>query len=211
MAYVDWRITGPEIAACNCDWGCPCQFNALPTRGNCRAMTAMRIDHGHFGHTKLDGLKWYGMFAWPGPIHEGGGEVLVVIDKHANDEQRAALLTILTGRETVPGATIFNVFAAMLSKVHEPVFADIEFDVDIDQRRGRAAVQGLSETNVEPIRNPITGNEHRARVSLPHGFEYHLAEFASGTVKSTGAVTHDWSGRHSHLAMLDISTNGVLN
>ncbi|HEY3698872.1 MAG TPA: DUF1326 domain-containing protein [Spongiibacteraceae bacterium] len=211
MAYVDWRITGPEIAACNCDWGCPCQFNALPTRGDCRAMTAMRIDKGHFGNIKLDGLKWYGMFAWPGPIHFGNGEVLVVIDKNADAEQRDALLKILSGQETAPGATIFNVFAAMLSKVHEPMFADIEFEIDIDRRHARAAVKGISETSVEPIRNPITGDEHRVRVALPHGFEYHLAEFASGNVQSIGAVTHAWSGRHSHLAMLDLSTNGALN
>ena len=32
MAHVDWSIKGPEIATCNCDWGCPCQFNALPTQ-----------------------------------------------------------------------------------------------------------------------------------------------------------------------------------
>ncbi len=33
MAYVDWRLKGPEVAACNCSWGCPCQFNGLPTLG----------------------------------------------------------------------------------------------------------------------------------------------------------------------------------
>jgi len=49
MAFVEWRMRGPEIANCNCDWGCPCQFNAFPTRGDCRAMTAMRIDEGYFG------------------------------------------------------------------------------------------------------------------------------------------------------------------
>ena len=84
IAYIDWRVRGPEIANCNCDWGCPCQFNALPTRGNCRAMTAMRIDEGHFGDVSLSGLGWVGMFAWPKAIHEGGGEALVVIDERAD-------------------------------------------------------------------------------------------------------------------------------
>lgn len=211
MAFVDWRIQGPEIAACNCDWGCPCQFNALPTRGQCSAMTAMRIDRGHFGAIKLDGLKWYAMFTWPGPIHLGNGEVFIVIDDSADTEQRNALLTILSGQETEPGATVFNVFAATLTKVHDPVFAPIEFSVDIDKRNAHAAVSGISETDVEPMRNPITGDEHRAQVTLPHGFEYRLAEFASGTVKTTGPIAHDWSDRHSHLAMLDLSTSGALN
>lgn len=28
-----WLIKGPEIVTCTCDFGCPCQFNSLPTRG----------------------------------------------------------------------------------------------------------------------------------------------------------------------------------
>jgi len=37
MAHTDWMIRGPEIASCNCSYGCPCQFNALPTDCTCRA------------------------------------------------------------------------------------------------------------------------------------------------------------------------------
>jgi hypothetical protein len=44
-------------------------------------MTGMRIDEGHFGDVSLAGLTWCGLFAWPGPIHEGQGEALVVISK----------------------------------------------------------------------------------------------------------------------------------
>ena len=75
MAYVDWRIKGPELSACSCDWGCPCQFNALPSRGYCRAAVAMRIDEGHFGEVRLDGLHWAALLAWPGAIHHGNGEL----------------------------------------------------------------------------------------------------------------------------------------
>jgi hypothetical protein len=136
MTYVDWRITGPELTACNCDWGCPCQFNALPTRGDCRAAVAMRIDHGHFGSVKLDGVFWLGLFAWPKAIHEGNGEVLAVVDDRASAQQRDAVLKILTGQETEPGATIFNVFATTYTKVHAPEFRRIEFEADIDKPFG---------------------------------------------------------------------------
>ena len=94
MAYVDWSIRGPEIANCNCSFGCPCQFNALPTNGDCRAMTAVKIDEGHFGDVDLGGLAFCGMFAWPKAIHEGNGEAFVVISDHANEAQRNALLKI---------------------------------------------------------------------------------------------------------------------
>ena len=34
---IKWRIAGEQVAGCNCSWGCPCQFNALPTTGHCEA------------------------------------------------------------------------------------------------------------------------------------------------------------------------------
>ena len=46
-----WRIVGDEVGNCNCDWGCPCQFDALPTHGNCMAMIAYQINEGGFGFT----------------------------------------------------------------------------------------------------------------------------------------------------------------
>jgi hypothetical protein len=209
MPYVDWRIRGPEMTTCNCDWGCPCQFNALPTRGDCRAVAAMRIDEGHFGDVDLSGLKWAAMFAWPEAIHLGHGEAFVVIDESADAAQREALLTILSGGETEPGATIFSVFATTLDKVHEPAFLAIDFEADMERRTGRIAVPGVVETKIEPIRNPVTGAEHRARVAMPDGFEYKLAEYASGTAEAGGPIPQSWSGRHAHIAMVDMSPAGA--
>lgn len=211
MAHVDWSIKGPELSACNCDWGCPCQFNALPSRGNCRAVVALRIDEGHFGDVKLDGLKAVGVFAWPGAIHEGHGEGLAIIDERADAKQRDALLKILSGQETEPFATIFNVVAAMTEKFHEPVFKPIEFEVDQEKRIGRFKVDGIVETKAEPIRNPVTGAEHRAKVVLPHGFEYLEAEYASSTVSTSDPIKNNWSGRHAHFCMLHLGPNGVIH
>ncbi|HLW90786.1 MAG TPA: DUF1326 domain-containing protein [Roseiarcus sp.] len=210
MAYVDWSMQGPAIANCNCDFSCPCQFNALPTHGDCRAMTAVRIDKGHFGAVDLAGVAWCGMFAWPKAIHEGNGEAFVVISEHATDAQRQALLTILSGQETTPGATIFNVFAATLSKMHDPVYAPIELELDLDKRVGRVRIPGLIDTETAPIRNPVTGAEHRARVALPHGFEYHEAEYASGKTRATGPVRLGFEQTHAHLYQMHMTTNGVV-
>src|ERR1700730_12461301 len=35
MADVKWHLKGRNFSHCNCSYGCPCQFNALPTHGNC--------------------------------------------------------------------------------------------------------------------------------------------------------------------------------
>jgi hypothetical protein len=208
MAYVDWMIKGPELATCNCDFSCPCQFNALPTYGDCRAAVAMRIDEGHFGDVPLAGLSWVTLVAWPGPIHEGNGECLPVIDERADERQREALLKILAGEETAPGATIFSVFVTTFTTIHPPQFRPIEFSADIAARVGHFAVPGLIEAKAGPILNPVTGRPHRARVVLPEGFEYREAEYADGAARAGAPVTLDWASGHAHFAMLHMTPHG---
>jgi hypothetical protein len=171
----------------------------------------VRSDEGHSGDVRLDGLKFGGMFAWPKAIHEGHGEGQPVIDERATAPQREALLKILSGAETEPFATIFSVLAAMIEKLHEPLFVPIQFEADMEERTGRFSIPGVIEASAEPIRNPVTGAPHRAKVVLPHGFEYLEAEFASGSAKATGAVKLDWAGRHAHFAMLHLGPSGIIH
>ncbi len=207
---IDWMIRGPEIATCNCAYGCPCQFNALPTNGNCTATVAMRIDKGHFGDVRLDGLHWAGVFAWPGAIHEGHGQAQPIVDERASAKQREALLTIMSGQESQPGATYFQVFSSMIDKVHEPLFKTIDFAADIDAATGHIKVDGVVDAKAEPIRNPVTGQPHRPKLSLRAGFEFLAAEFASSTTKTKGAIPLDWSGRHAHLTMIHMTGAGIV-
>src|SRR5262249_13694328 len=151
----------------------------------------------------LDGLAWVGLFAWPGPIHEGNGEALPVVDERADERQRQALLTILSGQEAEPGSGMFNVFMSMITTVHDPLFRPIAFEVDVKRRTGRFSVEGIVDATGEPIRNAVTGAEQQATVLMPGGFEFLEAEFGSSTVSAKGKVDLDWAGRHAHFAHLD--------
>ena len=93
MAY--WEFKGRELVNCTCDYGCNCQFNALPDKGHCYAVAGIQIDEGRHGDTSLDGLKIGAIFKWPGPIHEGNGEALAFVDERADEKQREALLKIM--------------------------------------------------------------------------------------------------------------------
>ncbi len=210
MTDVKWTIKAREFVNCNCSYGCPCQFNGLPTYGNCEAVAGMQIETGQHGATKLDGLKFVGIFRWPGAIHEGNGEAAVVIDERATQAQREALLRILTGQDTEPGATIFQVFSTTLVKVHEPIFAPIEFTVDVDGRTGRLVVPGVTEGRGEPIKNPVTGAEHRVRIDMPAGFEYSLAEIGRGwtTVQRPFPIT--LADSYAQFADIHLSQSGVV-
>ncbi|MBV9633564.1 MAG: DUF1326 domain-containing protein [Methylobacteriaceae bacterium] len=210
MADVQWMLKGRNFSHCNCSYGCPCQFNALPTHGNCHAVVGIAVDEGYHGTTKLDGLKFGGIFKWPGAIHQGHGEAVPIVDSRATPAQREAIFRIMSGQDTEPGATFFQVYGSTLEKVHEPVFADIELDIDVDARKARFVVPGAVEARGEPIRNPVTGNEHRARIDMPEGFEFTQAEAGRGWAKTSGALQLDLADSHAHFAELHITGTGVI-
>jgi len=210
MTNVKWMIKAREFVNCNCAYGCPCQFNALPTHGNCEAVAGMEIDQGYHGDTRLDGLRFVGIFRWPGAIHEGKGEAAVVIDERASEAQRGALLRILSGQDTEPGATIFQVFSTTFEKMHEPIFAAIDFDVDIDARKGRLMVRGVTEGRGEPIKNPITGAEYRVRIDIPDGFEYSLAEMGRGWNTVTHPMSFKLADSYAQFAHVNLCQSGIV-
>jgi len=205
-----WEIRATEFSNCNCAYGCPCQFNALPTHGNCDAVVCQEISEGHFGDVKLDGLRFGGVFSWPGAIHEGKGKVQPFVDERASPAQREAILKIMSGQDTDPMATIFAVFATTYEKVYDPIFAPIEFEVDVDARRARCVVRGVAQVAGEPIKNPVTGSEHRVRIDIPHGFEYELAEMGSGTSTTQGNIQLKLTSSYGQFAKLHLNNHGVV-
>ena len=211
MAMVEWRVRADEFTTCNCAYGCPCQFNALPTHRFCEAAVGYKIHDGHFGDVRLDGLSAALIVHWPGAIHEGNGTMQLVIDERADARQREALVKILSGEETEEMATIWWVVGAMSPNKLEPLFKAIDFEVDVDARHARLNIPGLVESTGEPIRNPVTGAEHRARIDLPDGFEYRIAEMGSGTTKATGAIKLDLKDSHAHFTHIYLSNKGIVD
>lgn len=210
MSEIEWTIHGREFANCNCAYGCPCQFNALPTHGNCSAVVGMQIDQGHHGNTKLDGLRIAAILSWPGPIHLGNGQALPIVDKRADAAQREAILRIMSGLDTKPGATMFSVFATVLSKMHEPVFSDIDFEVDVKQRRARLKVAGYIDQRGEPIVNPVTGAEYRGAIVLEDGFEYTRAEMGRGWSNTEGPIKLELADSYGQFAELHLCQDGII-
>jgi len=210
MPDVKWTIKGKEFVNCNCSYGCPCQFNALPTHGFCEAVGGFQIDYGFHAQTRLDGLNFVGIFHWPGPIHEGKGEAAVVIDERAKPEQREALLRIISGQDTEPGATVFQVFSTTLEKVHPPIFAPIQFNVDVDTRKARLVVPGVTEGRGEPILNPVTGKEHRVRIQLEDSFEYLVAEIGRGWSTATSPMKITLADTYGQFANIHLTQNGTV-
>jgi hypothetical protein len=199
MQGTNWSISGPHVTNCNCAYGCPCQFNAPPTDGTCRAVAAWRIDEGWYDDIRLDGLLAVNTYGWPGAVHMGHGTMQSIIDERANEAQRRALVSILQGEGAEPGTVMLQIYRAMCSDYRPPLFRRITLELDVNARTAVLDVPGLIRTTVEPIRNPVTGAPHRARIDLPEGKEFRLAEVASGTTVATGDVPLEFTKSHAHL------------
>ncbi|HEX7741767.1 MAG TPA: DUF1326 domain-containing protein [Sphingobium sp.] len=211
MTLTRWTIKGKEFVHCNCAYGCPCQFNALPTQGHCQAVAAIDIEQGHHGETDLSGLRIGLIVSWPGAIHEGRGQAVPIVDERADASQREALLRIMSGLDTVPGSTFFQVFSTTFERVHDPVFAPIDLSIDIDGRSAKLSVPGWIDARGEPIVNPVTGDAHRARIALPQGFEYDVCEVGRGWARTQGPVDVQLSDSHAQFANLHLTESGVVH
>jgi hypothetical protein len=135
---------------------------------------------------------------------------LPIVDKRANAVQRDSLLRIMSGQDTKPGATMFQIFFSMLSKVYDPVFADIDFTVDIDKRLAKLKVPGYIEQRGEPILNPVTGAEHRIHIEPVGGFEFKVAEIGRGWTKATGPITYELADSYGQFAELHLCQDGIV-
>ena len=211
MSRIDWYVEGVEFGVCNCVYACPCQFEALPTHGNCRGFEVVRIDKGRFGEVPLDGLTVAMLYAWPGPVFEGKGEMQIIIDERANARQREALTKILHGEETEEGATHWWVYHAMSETVHPPLFKPIRYEVDLEARTASVAIPGVLQSEGRPIKSPATGQEHRVRIDIPKGIEFELAEIGSGSATAAGAIKLDLKDSYGQFNRLRHSGTGVVH
>jgi hypothetical protein len=159
-----WNYQAEMINACNCDWGCPCNFNAKPTAGFCEGVYAAHITSGSYSDTKLDGLKYGWGAKWPRAVHEGGGTAKIWIDETASEEQRRALENILTGK---PGGLPWMILASTIDNWLETAYVPFEWNYDGVQSSYKAGTE--AKTTLEAMRNPVSGVEASAKILLPSG------------------------------------------
>lgn len=200
----EWYIEGLWMKNCNCDPGCPCDFNQRPTQGFCQGMIGMHITKGHFGETDLTGVTWGGVVRWPGALHEGNGEVQPIVDSRASEEQRSALFEIMSGQH---GDSLMEVVAFVCPTVHEPVVAPVDFAVDLTERSAHFRVDGVVDAEVETLRGINPPEPYRILVRIPEGMEYtgpnDEAETAlAKRIKTQGPIAYEVENGHSTLAFV---------
>lgn len=186
-----WTAAGNVLIACNCDYGCPCNFNALPSRGACEGGWIWMIDKGHVDGATLDGLGVAVFAKWPGAIHQGGGRAVCYVDERATDAQRTALTGLLRGELGGPWGIFIKTYA-----LAEPVTA--RFDVRLAEHGSRATIGDAVALELETIRNPVTQAEVHPEVVLPEGLVVKRGSMAASKVFRVGeGLDYNHSGQYA--------------
>ena len=198
-----WHLNGQVLVACNCDWGCPCNFNALPTTGNCEGGWTWHVTNGAYGDVSLDGLNFSVFVKWPGAIHEGNGEALILVDERADPRQRAAIDTLVGGTAGGP----WGVLGWTWPKVHGPVA--VAYELVFDGVNTHLKCGELVQVDGGPIRNPVSGAESYPGVVLPQGIIVKRADLgATTTFRVASGIEYDHSGKYLAVGPFEYANSG---
>jgi len=192
MIPARWTLKGTALIACNCDYGCPCNFNALPSKGHCEGGWTWHVESGAVDDVRLDGLNFSVFVKWPGAIHHGNGEGLILVDDRADERQRDAIAALMSGQFGGP----WGILAWTWPKVHGPRLVTYEIGIDGIHSHAKAGDSLTLETTT--IRNPVTGHEVHPGMILPEGLIVKRADLGATKVfRVDDGITFDHSGQYS--------------
>lgn len=195
-----WNLKGTVLIACNCDWGCPCNFNALPTKGHCEGGWTWHVQHGAVDDTTLDDLTFSIFVKWPGAIHHGNGEGIMFVDDRASLRQREAIGALATGQFGGP----WGILAWTWPTLHGP--KAVPYDLTIDGIHSRLKVGDSAVLESTPIKNPVTGAESHPAMVLPEGLIVKQADLcASRVFRIHDGIAFDHSGQYAAVGPFEYS------
>lgn len=189
-----WTMKGTVLIACNCAYGCPCNFNALPTTGKCEGEWTWHVEEGAYGGVDLRGVTFMLAVNWPGAIHEGNGVALLLVDERTTAAQRDAIHTLVRGEAGGP----WGVLGWTWPTLHGP--EAVPFELELNGLRSRVRAGAGFELELEPIRNPVSGAEVTPGAVLPQGIVFKQGDFASTRRFRVEALDIDYADTYAAVA-----------
>jgi hypothetical protein len=206
-----WLFKSETYDNCNCAINCGCQFNLPSTHGYCQSAFIGHVVEGRFLETPLEGLNWAGLYKWPGEIADGNGKRQIIIDERANEAQRKALDTIISGGACAPLSNFFAVFASTCSHFCETLFLPIDLAADLEGRTARAEIPGILTSRAAPKVNEFNGEPYHIAIARPSGsFEFTYAELGLGSTSVTGEMEMSFEDSWAHFCVHHFNQDGLV-
>jgi hypothetical protein len=194
------QVKGTVLISCNCDYGCPCNFNALPTTGKCEGHWTWHVTEGNVDGVSLDGVSFSLCVDWPGAIHEGEGKGVLLVDERADEDQRDAVGRLVKGEAGGP----WGVLAWTWPTLEGPVA--VPYELELAGLNSRVKAGDKLELELEPIKNPVTGAEVTPGAVLPQGLVFKQGDFGSSkTFYIRDGVAFEHPGKYTAVAPFEYS------
>jgi hypothetical protein len=207
----EWLFKSETYDNCNCAVNCGCQFNLPSTHGYCQSAFVGNIVEGHFNDAPLAGLNWAALYKWPGEIKDGDGKRQIIIDERADEAQRVALETIISGGACEPLSNLFSVFASTCSESCETLFLPIYLEASLELRTARVDIPGIMRSSGRPIIDEFTGQPFHIALARPSGsFEFTYAEIGQGTTSVTGDMEMAFEDSWAHFCVHHFNQHGMV-
>lgn len=181
VATTQWHLQGRGYEFCNCDFGCGCNFGGFPNSkdGSCRAFVGYDVGSGRCGDVDLTGILCALILAWPGAIHDGRGEAVLIVEPATTDAQVGALGQIFSGALGGLPWELLGPTMTVKGIVKAPI------TIEGEGVRSLLRVEGIGEGRGETLKNPVTGEDHFVNVDLPDGFIWQRGECGRGTHRAS--------------------------
>lgn len=182
MTTPKWNLSGQYYETCSCDFVCPCITGRLavtPTKGSCTFAMAFDIERGRYGDVPLDGLGFIVLGRTPEAMIKGNWTVGLVADERANDAQRDALASIVSGAAGGPMAALSPLVGSFAGVEKAPVRFNrdgVKWSVKAANRVDMAAegAMGIDPSATEPIHLDNTGHPASTNLALAHATRSHV-------------------------------------
>ena len=206
-----WLFKSESYDNCNCAINCGCQFNLPSTYGYCQSAYVGEIVAGYFPDTPLVGLNWAALYRWPGEIAEGHGRRQIIIDKRADEAQRVALETIISGEACPPLSNAFAVFGSTCTEFCKTLFLPIELEADFDNQTATAHIPGVKKSNGKTMIHDFSGEPFHIALARPSGsFEFTYANLGLGTTSVTGEVEMAFEDTYAQFLVHHFNQDGLV-
>jgi hypothetical protein len=197
MAQASYYLKGIYLMGCSCDWGCPGNFEAPPTRGFCEGIGVWQIYEGHYRGVTLDGLRIAVSLHSPAAIHLGNLTVICLVDERADTRQRQAI------EEMVPATIPFSIFYSLVNTFLG--FHPAAIDIYVDGIHSRVTIPETLELALAPMINPVTGAEEPATLTKPMGFTSQVQQLCATTALrfNKAGFSYDHGGKYGEFSAFE--------
>ncbi len=210
----EWRVKGDWFDVCKCGISRPSEFAWPPNYGDCQGVLAYHIREGHYGDVRLDDLNLITIGEFQGNVSTGEAAGLkfgFFIDERADERQRAAMLTIFSGRGGGWPAQFLVITGPpdVLDIETAPIVVDVADDLSF----WRAEVPGKVVAGAEALGGPTAPPGQRVQTINPPG-----SDFGPSGAANRGSAPADrvdalglkfaWDGRSSKHIPFDWSGPG---